>query len=232
MKQLLTLIVALVAFALPTPAQVVYQTDWQEMLPESLVVETESGQDQAVKLIRKRFPAWNPSMGQLVSVRAEIDANYGESTALGVQTPFAYSVEQLGGTALSGYNGTYGSVTFVAVGDQIAGGLGAWIGMCGGQSLTAFDGNADGAGTSGHTTGNQIGPWAQTKEWLWPAVPQQCLGGVDNSGTVPVTVLITAQGFVTQWDSPGHYMRRWKTRASVNGERALSLKVRLVYTCQ
>lgn len=204
-----------------------YTTDWVEMIPESMVIETDSGQDQAVKLVRKRFPAWDPSMGQLVSVRAEIDANYGESTALGVQTPFAYSVEQLGGTALSGYNGTYGSVTYVAVGDQIAGGLGAWIGMCGGQSLTAFDGNADGAGTSGHTTGNQIGPWSQVQQWNWPAVPQQC---IDGSGTVPVTLLMTAQGFITQWNSPGHYMRKWKTRASVNGERALSLKVRLIYT--
>lgn len=220
----------LFALILPARAQHEVATPWVEMIPEDLVVETNDGQDQAVKVIRKRVAAWQPGMGQLLGVRFEVDANYGESTALGVQTPFAYSVEQLGGTALSGYNGTYGSVTMLAVGDQLAGGLGAWIGMCGGTNLTAFDGNADGAGTSGHTTGNQIGPWSQTTQWNWPAVPQQCIGGVDGSGTVPVTMLLTAQGFVSQWNAPGHYMRKWKTRASVSGERALSCKVRLVYT--
>jgi hypothetical protein len=118
----------------------------------------------------------------------------------------------------------------IAVGDQMAGGMSAWIGMCGGQSLTGFDGTIDGAGTSGHASGNQIGAWSQTAGWVYPSVPQAVLGGVDGSGQVPITMLLTAQGFITQWDSPHHYMRKWQTRASIDGERALSLKVRLVYT--
>jgi hypothetical protein len=205
-----------------------WATNWVEMLPENHTVEGLDS-DGARSLFRAALPSHNPALGQLVQARVQILANYGTTQQFGLTTPFRYSVEQLGNTPLAGYQGTYGSVTCVAVGGQIVGGIGAWLGMCGGASLTGFDGQCDGQGPSGHTAGNQVGEWSQESIYTWPSIPSVYYAGLDGSGLVPVAVLLTAQGFITDWQSNGHYFRRWQTRTSIDGERALSLKVRIVY---
>lgn len=204
-------------------------TPWAEMIPEDMHIQAVN-ESSARKVLRANLPAYTPDMGYLVSARVQIFGDYGTSQQLGQTTPFRYSVEQLGNTPISGYNGTYGSVTLINVANCFVGGMGAWFGMCGGQSLTAYDGSTDGAGSSGHTTGNQIGQWAQETQWhSATGIPEMIYGGIDGSGLVPVSAIITAQGFISDWNSPGHYFRRWETLANLNGERALSLKVRIVY---
>lgn len=205
-----------------------FATNWVEMLPENHTVEAVNN-DGARSVFRAALPAHNPALGQLVQTRVQILANYGTVQQFGTTTPFRYSVEQLGMTPLAGYQGTYGSITYVAVGGQIVGGIGAWLGMCGGESLTGFDGECDGDGPSGHSSGNQIGEWSQEYACTWPNIPSVYYTGIEGSGLVPVAVMLSAQGFITDWQSSGHYFRRWQTRTSVNGERALSLKVRIVY---
>jgi hypothetical protein len=205
-----------------------FATNWVEMLPEDHTIEAVNNEGTRA-VFRAALPSHNAAMGQLIQTRVQIFANYGTTQQFGTTTPFRYSVEQLGMTPLAGYQGTYGSVTFVAVGGQIVGGIGAWLGMCGGESLTSFDGECDGEGASGHTAGNQIGEWTQESTSTWPNIPSVYYTGYQDSGLVPVAVMLTAQGFITDWQSNGHYFRRWQTRTSVNGERALSLKVRIVY---
>lgn len=222
-------IVATTLFLAPlATAQSQWTTSWVEMLPEDEVIEA-TGTDCARRVYRAALPAFTSNLGTLTSARVQILANYGTSQQLGTTTPFRYSVEQLGMTPLAGYSGTYGSVTHVAVGGQIVGGIGAWLGMCGGESLTGFDGECDGEGASGHTAGNQIGEWSQEYGYAWPNVPGHFYATESNAGMVPVAALITAQGFITDWQSSGHYFRRWQTHTSLMGERVLSLKVRLVY---
>lgn len=205
-----------------------FATNWVEMLPENHTVEAVNN-DGARSVFRAALPAHNPALGQLLQARIQIMANYGTSQQLGTTTPFRYSVEQLGMTPLASYNGTYGSITYVAVGGQIVGGIGAWLGMCNGESLTGFDGQCDGEGASGHTTGNQIGEWSQEYAYTWPNIPSVYYTGLEGSGLVPVAVMLSAQGFLTDWQASGHYFRRWQTHTSLMGERVLSLKVRLVY---
>ena len=209
-------------------AQNQYTTNWVEMLPENEIIEA-TDTDGARKVFRASLPAYQPSMGTLVGVRVQIAANYGTTFQFGLNTPFRYSVEQLGNTPLAGYQGTYGSITYVAAAGEMCGGIGAWLGMCGGQALSAFDGQVDGAGASGHTTGNQIGEWSQEKTYGPSYIPAMYYGGINGSGLVPVAAMISAQGFITEWNSPGHYFKRFQTHTSLNGERALSLKVRFVY---
>jgi hypothetical protein len=231
MKQLFqlacrTLAVAFLSFV--TQAQNQITTNWVEMLPENEIIEAFNS-DGARKVYRAALPAYDSSMGTLVGVRVQIAANYGTTFQFGLNTPFRYSVEQLGNTPLAGYQGTYGSITYVSAAGEMCGGIGAWLGMCGGQPLSAFDGQVDGAGLSGHTTGNQIGEWAQEKIYGPSYIPSMYYGGINGSGLVPVAAMLTAQGFFSEWNAPGHYFKRFQTHTSLNGERALSLKVRFVY---
>lgn len=220
-------IIAAALLASAAQAQNVFTTNWVEMLPENHVIEA-TDTDGKREVFRSALPAHDASMGALLRARVQILANYGNDPQF--RTPFEYSVEQLGNSPVAGYNGSYGSITYVAVGGQICGGLGAWIGMCGGTNLTAFDGQCDGQGLSGHTTGNQVGEWAQGAEYIAPNIPPLFTnGGLNGSGYVPVAVMLTAQGFFSEWNANGHYFKRFRTKTSLDGERFLSLKVRIVY---